>query len=242
VIQATDGRFYGTTAGGGTFGYGTVFRLDASGTLTTLHSFNVGDGADPRAGLIQGSDGSFYGTTRVGGADRYGRFGTIFRLDASGTLTTLHSFNGIDGAKPYAELIQGSDGSFYGTSLSGGTLGYGTVFRFDTSGILATLYTFSSSDGAHPGARLIQAGNGSFYGTTARGGDQFGSSLGEGTIFKLDPSGTLTTFHRFDGKDGQALWGELTAASDGSLYGTASQAGPEGGGVVFRLRLDGGAR
>jgi uncharacterized repeat protein (TIGR03803 family) len=78
VIQATDGSFYGTTFHGGASGGGTVFKLDAAGTLTTLHSFTSGsDGANPVAGVIQATDGSFYGTTLQGGASGGG---TVFRL------------------------------------------------------------------------------------------------------------------------------------------------------------------
>ena len=68
VIQAADGSFYGTTCYGGANGSGTVFRIDNSGTLTTLYTFTGGtDGAFPCAGVIQAADGSLYGTT-TGGA------------------------------------------------------------------------------------------------------------------------------------------------------------------------------
>ena len=66
MIQATDGSFYGTTSmRRSATDAGTVFKLDAAGTLTTLHRFTGGssDGAYPYAGVIQATDGSFYGTT-----------------------------------------------------------------------------------------------------------------------------------------------------------------------------------
>ena len=67
LIQATDGNFYGTTPDGGS-GFGTVFRMTPSGTVTVLHDFAGGtDGADPEASLIQATDGNFYGTTAGGG-------------------------------------------------------------------------------------------------------------------------------------------------------------------------------
>ena len=72
LIQASDGDFYGTTANGGTSGYGTVFKMTATGTLTTLVNFNSTNGSRPQAGLLQGSDGNFYGTTREGGSSGYG--------------------------------------------------------------------------------------------------------------------------------------------------------------------------
>jgi uncharacterized repeat protein (TIGR03803 family) len=97
--------------------------------LTNLYSFVGGnDGANPYAGLLLGSDGSFYGTTQSGGTN--GGEGTIFKISASGAYTSLYSFSGgNDGANPQAALVQGSDGSLYGTTANGGPSGAGTVFR-----------------------------------------------------------------------------------------------------------------
>jgi len=116
LIQASDGNFYGTTALGGAFGYGTVFRFTPAGALTTLHSFASSDGATPVARLVQASDGNLYGTTREGGAG----YGTVFRIATSGAFTSLYSFVGTDGANPYAGLIQATDGRLYGTTRDGG--------------------------------------------------------------------------------------------------------------------------
>lgn len=77
LVQATDGNLYGTTSLGGADGEGSVYEMTLAGTLTTLLSFYVDDGAMPNAGLLQATDGNFYGTTSSGGA---GRYGTIFRL------------------------------------------------------------------------------------------------------------------------------------------------------------------
>ncbi len=121
VIQASDGNFYGTTAGGGVHGdFGTVFKITPSGTLTTLYSFAGPYGGSPPAALVQATDGNFYGTTQLGGPDG---IGTVFKITPSGTLTTLYSFNGTDGKFPYAGLVQASDGNFYGTTQAGGTHG-----------------------------------------------------------------------------------------------------------------------
>jgi uncharacterized repeat protein (TIGR03803 family) len=129
LVQGGDGYFYGTTTGGGTSNSGTVFKIGTSGALTNLYSFTGGDdGANPAAGLVQGSDGNFYGTTQFGGTN--GGEGTIFRITAEGAFTSLYSFSGgNDGGGPLGVLVQGSDGSFYGTTLGGGQGSAGTVFR-----------------------------------------------------------------------------------------------------------------
>lgn len=128
LVEGSDGSFYGTTSGGGTYGDGTVFKITPSGTLTTLYSFaGHPDGSSPCDGLVKGTDGNFYGTTEFGGATH--DWGTVFRITPVGTLTTLYSFDVAKGAYPYAGLVQGADGSFYGTTYGGGQHGYGTVFR-----------------------------------------------------------------------------------------------------------------
>src|SRR5262249_9898950 len=125
LILGTDGSLYGTTAWGGTNDRGTVFRIEASGSLTTLHSFAgfVGgrpmDGAHPVAVLVQARDGNLYGTTRDGGIHL---LGTVFRVDPTTSMTeTLYSFLGFDardGGIPLGGLVQGqgADDNLYGTT------------------------------------------------------------------------------------------------------------------------------
>jgi uncharacterized repeat protein (TIGR03803 family) len=237
LVQATNGNFYGTTAidGGGA---GTVFRITPSGTLTTLHSFDGADGIAPVAGLVQATNGKFYGTTQQGGVDG---LGTVFKITAGGTLTMLYSFcaqNGCaDGASPYAGLVQGTNGNLYGTtSHGGGANGGGTVFKITPSGTLATLHSFAGypTDGANPQAGLVQATNGKLYGTTSSGG-----ANGGGTIFKITPSGTLTTLHSFDNTDGANPQAGLVQAADGDFYGTTEYGGVSGWGTVFKITPSG---
>jgi uncharacterized repeat protein (TIGR03803 family) len=128
LVLASDGFLYGVTQEGGTSNNGTVFRIRPDGTgFESVHSFNGVDGRDPFGGMIQGADGFLYGTTRGGGSSGNG---TVFQIDpATGELTTLHQFNGADGDRPFATLIQTSDGALYGTTLGGGATGSGTIFR-----------------------------------------------------------------------------------------------------------------
>ena len=252
LIQATNGSFYGTTAYGGAsyggaLGYGTVFKITPAGALTTLHSFDSTDGANPNAGLVQAADGSFYGTTTYGGAN--GDWGTVFRITPGGALTTLHSFAGQDGADPFA-LIQASNGSFYGTTGNGGTFDYfcngcGTIFKITQAGAFTTLYSFTGgTDGYNPLAGLVQATNGSFYGTTAYGGSGVPAICfsGCGTIFGMTPGGMLTTLYSFcaiNCTDGAYPYAGLIQATDHNLYGTTGFGGAYGPGTVFKITLSG---
>ena len=132
LVAGPDGNFYGTTAFGGQRSEGTVFRISSNGSEAVLFSFGQvqSDGLSPSAGVVLGNDGNFYGTTDGGGA--YGG-GTVFRLTPGGTEAILHSFGGsaYDGQNPLAGLVQGGDGSFYGTTYFGGTNGQGIVFKID---------------------------------------------------------------------------------------------------------------
>ena len=237
LVQGSDGYFYGTTQYGGTNYDGTVFRISPAGALTTLWQFcgnqdqfgNCLDGANPSAGLVQGSDGYFYGTTQYGGTNYDG---TVFRISPSGNLSNLWSFTGgSDGAYPYAPLVEGSDGNFYGTAQYGGTYYAGTVFQISPSGSLTNLWSFTGCvNGGYPQAGLVQGSDGNFYGTTSYSGSR------NGTVFRISPSGSLTMLWSFTGGgDGANPYAPLVQGSDGNFYGTAQNGGTYYAGTVFRI-------
>ena len=188
LTLGNDGNFYGTTGNGGNTytnragGYGTVFKVTANGTLTTLVSFALTNGAFPYAGLTLGNDGNFYGTTYSGGNTHLNGgngYGTVFKVITNGTLTTLIAFNSTNGAYPQAALTLGNDGNFYGTT----SYGAGTVFKVTANGTLTKLVSLEK-----PNA-LTLGSDGNFYGTTEDGG-----SHNSGTVFCLllpPPSLTL---------------------------------------------------
>jgi uncharacterized repeat protein (TIGR03803 family) len=263
LVQGTDGNFYGTTENGGVNGAGTIFKVNSSGTLTTLYTFCTTnpctDGAYPYAAMVQGTDGNFYGTTEGGGSGGLGLgLGTVFKITPSGTLTTLHDFTGkdADGAEPYAALVQGTDGNFYGTTASGGVNNNGgTVFQITPGGTLTTLHSFDGTDGSHPEAALVQGTDGNFYGTTNDGGAQQSGctfEVGCGTVFKITPSGTFTSLYSFCPEsgclDGNLPNAALIEGTDGNFYGTTVQGGggangtcPKGGacGTIFQITPSG---
>ena len=245
VIQGSDGNFYGTTYYGGTPNYGTVFKMSATGTLTTLHTFctvsGCPDGEYPASALVQGSDGNLYGTTPMGG----GAFaqGTVFKATRGGKFKTLYAFcpggwttSCTDGAEPSAGLIQATDGNFYGTTYGGGNYNGGTVFKITPNGALTTLYSFPAD--SDPNAGLVQGNDGNLYGTTTYGGPYTG-----GTVFEITLNGALTTLYSFCSQpecaDGLDPYATLIQGTDGNLYGTTTGGGAGGGGTVFMITLSG---
>jgi uncharacterized repeat protein (TIGR03803 family) len=146
LVQASDGNFYGTTYSGGPSNSncdsgtcGTVFQMTPTGALTTLHTFNYTDGANPGVAPIQARDGNFYGTTlRGGGCTTFaGGCGTIFKITSTGTLTMLHNFVKTDGALPM-RLVQHTNGIFYGPTDGGGANAYHAC-----GGYCGTLFSLS---------------------------------------------------------------------------------------------------
>ncbi len=243
LVQGSDSNFYGTASNGGANNLGTVFKMTAAGVLTTLVEF-TGNGASnkgevPWAPLIQGSDGSFYGTTEQGGANN---FGTVFKMTAAGTLTTLVEFTGSGalstGSQPYAPLVQGSDGTFYGTTHSGGTFGsegIGTVFKMTPGGVLTTLVEFGGANkGRFPNAALVEGSDGNLYGTT-----EFGGAAERGTVFKMTTAGVLTTLVEFTAAGPRQPYAGLVEGSDGNFYGTTYYHGANQFGAVFKMTAEG---
>jgi uncharacterized repeat protein (TIGR03803 family) len=261
LIQSSDGNLYGTTSSRGYAGnpgvdyaYGTVFKISLAGAFTTVHGFNpnLSEGAGPWA-VVQGTDGNLYGTT----ADTYGTMfvgdGSVFKLTPQGMLTTLHSFTGMgnDGLNPFAGLVSGGNGNFYGTTWWGGEFELGNVFQITPSGTYQTIYSFHGTDGYGPAAALVPAANGSFYGMTGQGGP---NDLG--TIFQLTPHAVftvrngvhswrfiyeLTTLYAFVGPANTVVDPtSLILGTDGNLYGLINYSSTSLSGAIFRL-VPGGA-
>lgn len=150
------------------------------------------------------------------------------------TFMTLHSFTGTDGNKSFAGLVQGKNGNLYGTTYFGGAKNGGEVFQITTAGKLTTLHSFCSTNGCADGeysyAVPVQGADGNFYGTTYLGG-----SKGDGTVFKMSPSGALKTLHNFVGADGSQPLAGLAAGGDGNFYGTTNLGGSHNSGSVFKI-------
>jgi uncharacterized repeat protein (TIGR03803 family) len=232
VVRDGSGNLYGTAAlgGAGLGNCGTVFKVDATGTAA-LYSFLGGtDGCVPESDLVRDAEGNFYGTTTGSGAP-----GTVFKVDPTGMETVLYDFlGGTDGEGPFAGLVRDAAGNLYGTTMSGsGSAAYGTVFKVDTTGRETVLHAFAGPpDGAYPMAELVLDGAGNLYGTTTQGGSGFPKN---GIVFRVDPAGTETVLHSFNGTDGATPMAGLLLDAAGSLYGTTRSGGAFGFGTVFKI-------
>jgi uncharacterized repeat protein (TIGR03803 family) len=255
LIQGTDGKLYGTTLGGGTNNYGTVFSLSKTGKVTTLYSFcsqpGCADGQNPVGSLVQSTDGQFYGTTYQGGnvsCPFYTTCGTVYKITRQGILTSLYTFcahpnqqDCPDGQLPTAGLIQTHNGMLYGTTIQGGGCygsyyGCGTVFNITAKGQLKTIFDFDTSDGYYPEAPLIEGQDGNLYGTTYVGG----TNNGDGTVFEIIlPYDNFTELHSFQNYDGSELYGSLVQGIDGNFYGTTLYGGQHSLGTVFQITPSG---
>jgi uncharacterized repeat protein (TIGR03803 family) len=262
LIGDGSGKFYGTTTGGGAYGYGTVFLLRPTKTGWSeeiIHSFNNDgkDGEYPNGSLIIDSAGNIYGTTKNGGSNfcvyMGASCGTVFELSTkTGAEKILHNFQqdgDIDGYYPLGSLIFDSAGHLYGTTSTGGSGFQGVVFELFPRANgkwgekIVHSFTFNGTDGADPDAGLVFDSVGNLYGTTSLGGNQ---SIALGTVFELSPGAggvwTETIPHNFGdcAADGCQPTGSLILDSAGNLYGTASSGGTDDGGVVFELTPVGG--
>ncbi len=196
LFRDARGNLYGSTNGGGKYGYGTVYELSPFGkgwTLITLYSFTGGADGDGPYGPVLYKDGVIYGTTVDGGAS--GLWGTVYQLkrtDGVWQESVLYSFqNGEDGGNPCCGVVVDAKGNLYGTTEGGGSSGIGAIFELTNSSGKWTennVFSFNGrSDGGDPGSRLVRGSHGNLYGTTLGGGDSYCGGGGCGTIFKFTP-------------------------------------------------------
>jgi uncharacterized repeat protein (TIGR03803 family) len=240
VIKDTSGNLYGTTLAGGSSGFGTVYKLSASGQESVLYSFTGGaDGSKPYAGLVMDTSGNLYGTTSAGGSSNAG---TVFEVNPqTGRETVVHSFTGQrDGATPFSGLVMDQSGNLYGTTFAGGSSNVGTVYKVNIKTKKETvLYSFAGDpDAGEPVyGNLLMDKLGNLYGTTQGGG-----SSNRGAVWELSAKGSETVLYSFTGgKDGGGsdIGGadqSLTMDTKGNLYGTTERGGV-GVGVIFKVNI-----
>ena len=245
------GNIYGTTTNGGGGicpgqGCGTVYQLAHSGSgwsERVLHAFNeVGDGEEPYGGVALDAAGNLYGTTLVGGIHNKG---VAYQVSPSGSGWTeqlLYIFDGAsDGSGLFSTPVFDRAGNLYATTSSAGPSGGGSVFVMNQSENWSfnLLHPFSGEEEQGPLSGLLMDAAGNLYGTTYQEG-----TFDQGSVFKLTPNGgggwTFTTLHNFcqggpPCTNGSNPQGILSIDASGNIYGTASQGGIYGGGVVFEI-------
>jgi uncharacterized repeat protein (TIGR03803 family) len=148
-----------------------------------------------------------------------------------GTLTTLYTFSnaGNYGADNFpSRLLRRNDGSYYGTTQTGGPNGAGTIFKITTNGIISTLYSFASPD--KPSGGLTLGLDGNLYGATVAGGDNT-----SGSVFRFSPNGVFTNLHSFSGSDGSEPVNGLMLGTDGNFYGVTYLGGDQNYGTIFQI-------
>jgi uncharacterized repeat protein (TIGR03803 family) len=232
---------YGTTSTGGegsscgTPGCGTVFKMTLAGEENVVFRFgNYADDAISPLGTLDASNGELYGTS-YNSNDINTPLGAVFETTKKGTESVLHLFTGSpDGADPVGGLIE-VNGTFYGTTESGGANEFGTVFSITPAGVETVLYNFTAvgGDGGGPEAALTDV-DGTIYGVTGTGYDKNGYF--SSTLFSITPAGVLTTLHTFGtGQDGDGALGTLIHLGH-TLYGTTAGGGTGGKGTVFKYK------
>jgi uncharacterized repeat protein (TIGR03803 family) len=238
-IQGTDGNFYGTTSEGGTYGFGTVYKITPAGVFTSLFSFGGSSGPyngnSPVFPLVQGIDNNFYGVTTLGGDQNWG---VAYKISPQGVLTVLHSFADIDGdgTQPYCTLMLANDGNFYGTTGTGGPLNGGTIFQITPQGKYNVLQYFDYNYYASPAGGLVQASDGNFYGVVSRNPS---GALG-GAFYSMSPQpGGKFLFNWITAAEGGVVQPmvALMQHTSGVLYGDSAYGGTANQGSFYEMDL-----
>lgn len=216
LLRDGSGWLYGTTASGGKWNGGTIFKIREDGTdFNVMYAFLNTEGG-PVGGLASGADGKIYGTTFYGGSNSAGR---LFSISKDGNdFTTLHSFEWTSANTPsYFSLLVASDGMLYGCTEYGGPNYGGAIYRIGKDGSgFAVLHFF---DGDRPTGPLIETSSGRLGGTS------------QSHLFFLEKDGT--GFLQF-GED-TYFQGGLTAGSGGQFFGISQFGNNE----LFQVNEDG---
>jgi len=244
LTLASNGNFYGTTEAGGTFGYGTIFKMTPSGTVTVLQSFanNDPNGMMPKGALVEASNGNLYGTCYGGGANSRG---TAFRISLSGKFQKIYDFTaatGNLGYDPAAGLIQASDGNLYGTTAFGGPDALGTIYQLTLDGTATLMASFvPSTTGFFATDQLLQGSDGRLYLTLQyNGGSNPDGVQDQGAISVLNaglaaPAPIIVTFSPTKGNPGSKvtiLGGEFVGTTEVTINGASAFFVVDGSGVI----------
>jgi len=231
AVAADGSSAYGTTAFGGKNKTGEVYKIDKSGNVTVIHSFDASLRDHGHSfGPLLDSSGNLYGVTLHGGS---GNSGVFFRIDPSGNESDIHDFNASNGSLPNSTPVGDGVGIVYGTTSSGGSAGLGVVYRLNLSTeAYSVVHSFQGgADGSTPEGNLAKDGNGHVYGVTQFGG----GSCNCGVVYEMDSGGNEAVLHTFEGSDGANTNWLYRDPDTGILFGTTQNGGANNQGVLFRI-------
>lgn len=146
------------------------------------------------------------------------------------TETVLHSFNGKDGSLPGQRLTLDSAGNLYGSTV-GNYPSIGSIFKLAPTGQIKVPYRFTDGNNRlFTTGKLVLDNHGNLFGV-----DQTGGEFGDGSIFKLTPSGVFTILYSFTGEGDGAFPNGVISDQQGNFYGTTNRGGSFGQGTVFKF-------
>ena len=253
LLLGRDGALYGTTAGDGPGGGGTVYRITTDGALRVLHGFadpraalamedasslstidpdDAGDGLwRPQGALVEDDAGMLYGTASEGGN---GGRGGVFCCDPRLRLGWSVASMPAGWPAPHHGLLRARDGVLYAVAHASDHPG--VLFSLGSDGVLRERHRFGAHATAPAGPRgvLVEGSDGRLYGASFSGGPH-----GGGTLYAFGPGDdTIEVLHAFGDapqRDGAQPRSGLALAADGRLWGGTSTGGAFDGGTVFRL-------
>ena len=232
LVEANNGKIYGTTTWGGSSDNGVLFEFDINTNVFTKRvDFNNSTGSHPISSLMLASNGKLYGMTSSGGANGNG---VIYEFDTiTNTFSKKFDFDGSNtGGNPRGSLVEADNGKFYGMTLVGGNNNVGVLFEFDfsTDSFTKKLDFDGTNLGRNPYGGLVQTSNGILYGMTSSGG-----ATNNGVLFEFDTTtDSYSKKYDFDGANsGSRPYASLEVADNGKLYGMTKDGGSNGSGVLF---------
>jgi uncharacterized repeat protein (TIGR03803 family) len=230
LVLANNGKYYGTTTGGGANGRGILFEYEyGSNTFTKKLDFIPAYAEYVFASLVF-KDNVGYGVSKHGGT---GSYGTIFEFDyVANTFTKTTEFLDTNGKWPVGAMIVASNGLLYGTT-SWGAAGQGTLFSYDPVGHgMTTVVQFTNADGAGQEGGLVEF-EGLLYGVTPQGG-----AHGYGTLYTYDFTNNIFTKKLDLTSENAGSISTLSIGANRKLYGTSAYGGVNSIGTVFEYDID----
>ncbi len=234
LTEAKNGKFYGTTIGGGQFDNGVLFKLDPiTNIYTPIIDFEKGGGY---FSLVLTPEGQILGTNSMGGENKYGYI-FVFDPDAYNFNIVAEFDYDITGSYPTGELILCPDGNYYGRTVNGGAYHGGGIYRFiPQNNTIQSVHDFKLALGNYK--NLALADNGNLYGV-----ERYFKCGGPDPeyIFEFNPVNDqfnhvfeLTQFGEVSNR------GIVTCANNNKIYGLTAKGGDNGQGILFEYDTETG--